>query len=160
MIKLIRVDDRLIHGQVQTSWIKEYQINRIIIIDNKVANDNVTKMILKVAKPSQCDLVICTCEKALQLLPKDAMQNNARTLIIFKTIETADAMLKMGMKISSIVVGPTSNKEGTIQMAKNTYFTSAEITAAKDLISNGVEIYFQLLPSEPKVYLSKILEKM
>ena len=160
MIKLVRVDDRLIHGQVQTSWIKEYQINRIIIVDDKVANDEVTKMVLKVAKPSQCDLVVCTCDRAMQLLPKDAVQINARTLVIFKTIETADIMLNKGMEIKSMVVGPTANKEGTVQMAKNTYFTDVEIAAAKDLNNKGVEVYFQLLPSEPKVYLSLILEKM
>lgn len=160
MIKLVRVDDRLIHGQVQTSWIKEYQINRIIIIDDNVANDNVTKMVLKVAKPAQCDLVICTCEKAIQLLPKDAAQSNARTLVIFKTIETADIMLNKGMEIQSMVVGPTANKDGTVQMAKNTYFTANEIEAAKDLNKKGVEVYFQLLPSEPKIYLSSVLEKM
>lgn len=160
MIKLVRVDDRLIHGQVQTSWIKEYQINRIIIIDDKVANDEVTKMVLKVAKPASCDLVICTCERAVQLLPKDAAQANARTLVIFKTIETADIMLNKGMEIKSMVVGPTANKEGTVQMAKNTYFSPVELAAAKDLNDKKVEVYFQLLPSEPKVYLSSVLEKM
>ena len=45
-------------------------------------------------------------------------------------------------------------------MAKNTYFTANEIEAAKDLNKKGVEVYFQLLPSEPKIYLSSVLEKM
>ncbi len=159
MIKACRVDDRLIHGQVQTQWIAEYNINRIIIIDDAVAKDTITLQILKIAKPNNVDLVVCDTERAMGLIEKDAKQANARTFVIFKTITTANVMMNKGLKITELIVGPTSSKKDAVQMQKNTYFTQEEIDAAKNLLSGGVDVEFQLLPSEPKVSLKKVLEK-
>ena len=160
MVKVFRVDDRLIHGQVQTSWIREFQINRIIIIDDNVVNDPITMSILKIAKPPHVDLVVCGTDRALDLLAKDAKQENARTLVIFKTITTADVLVKQGLEIPSMVIGPSSGKEGTVQMAKNTYFSPEEVEAARDLNDRQVDVRFQLLPSETPVSLADILKKM
>ena len=160
MVKVYRVDDRLIHGQVQTSWIKKYSINRIIIIDDGVCNDEITKRILKVAKPAQTDLVICGTDRAVSLLEKDAAQQKARTLVIFKTIKTASEIVKQGWKVEELIIGPTSNKESTVQVAKNTYFTQCEIDALRYLVETGTNVVSQLLPSEPRVSLaSKINDK-
>ncbi len=160
MVVLYRVDDRLIHGQVQTSWIREYQVNRIIVIDDKVVNEPLTVQILKIAKPPHVDLVICGTDRAINLLEKDAAQANARTLVIFKTIATAAELVRQGLDIRSMVIGPTANKEGTVQMAKNTYFSPLEVDAARYLNAKEVEMNIQLLPSEPKVSVGSVLEKM
>lgn len=160
MVVLYRVDDRLIHGQVQTSWIREYQVNRIIVIDDKVINEPLTIQILKIAKPPHVDLVICGTDRSMGLLAKDAGQPNARTLVIFKTIATAAEMVKLGLDIKTMVIGPTSNKEGTVQMAKNTYFSPEEVEAARYLNDKKVDMNIQLLPSEPKISIGSVLEKM
>lgn len=160
MIIIYRIDDRLIHGQVQTSWIKEFKINRIIIIDDQVCNDEMTKMVLKIAKPPQAELVVCGTDKAITLLKKDASQEKARTLVIFKTITTLKTLVEQGWDIKEAVLGPTANKEGTVQIAKNTYFTQKEVEAAKYLVEKGVNVYSQLLPSESKVSLETILGKL
>jgi mannose/fructose/N-acetylgalactosamine-specific phosphotransferase system component IIB len=59
-----------------------------------------------------------------------------------------------------MVIGPTANKEGTVQMAKNTYFSPLEVDAARYLNAKEVEMNIQLLPSEPKVSVGSVLEKM
>ncbi len=42
-IRLARIDDRLIHGQVATAWSKMTGINRIIVVSDEVANDQLRK---------------------------------------------------------------------------------------------------------------------
>ena len=42
-IVLARVDDRLIHGEVVSVWTPSLNVNRIIIVDDEVANDSVEK---------------------------------------------------------------------------------------------------------------------
>ena len=59
-----------------------------------------------------------------------------------------------------MVIGPTSNKEGTVQMAKNTYFSPEEVEAARYLNDKKVDMNIQLLPSEPKISIGSVLEKM
>ena len=42
-IRLARIDDRLIHGQVATVWAKLTNINRILVVSDSVAHDNLRK---------------------------------------------------------------------------------------------------------------------
>lgn len=159
MIKVFRVDDRLIHGQVQTKWIAEYQINRVIIVDDNVVNDPITMQILKIAKPPSIDLVVCGTDRANLLMGKDQQQSNARTLVIFKTITTVKILVDKGLSIPVLIIGPTSSKEGAQMMVKNTYFTFEELSAAKELMNNGIDVEFQLLPGESKTSLKTVLER-
>ena len=58
MIKLVRVDHRLLHGQVIFSWTKQMSVNYIIVADDKVPNDPISVMALNTAKPVDCELSI------------------------------------------------------------------------------------------------------
>lgn len=50
-IRLARIDDRLIHGQVTTAWSKQMDINRILVISDEAANNPMRKILLKQAAP-------------------------------------------------------------------------------------------------------------
>ena len=51
-IVLARIDDRFIHGQVLTKWVKLRPAERIIIVSDGVANDEMRKtLVLSVARP-------------------------------------------------------------------------------------------------------------
>ncbi len=158
MVKTFRVDDRLIHGQVQTQWIAEYQINRVIIIDDGVVKDPIAMQILKIAKPPSVDLVVCGTDRAMQLLEKDGQQSSARTFVIFKTITTAWRLVEAGLSVKTLIVGPTSAKQGAKQMGKNTYFDEKEQEAAARLHAAGVEIVFRLLPGDPKLTYQSVMD--
>ena len=51
-VLLARVDDRLIHGQVMTAWMKLLPAKEIIVIDNKVAKDEFMITVLEMAAPT------------------------------------------------------------------------------------------------------------
>ena len=70
MIKGLRVDHRLVHGQVAFTWTHFYAATRIIVIDDKSATDEFQKMALNMSKPAGCKLNIFTVEKALSKMPK------------------------------------------------------------------------------------------
>ena len=53
-IVLVRIDDRLIHGQVMTSWLNYASANKIMIIDDEVANDAFMKSVLKNMRAGEC----------------------------------------------------------------------------------------------------------
>ena len=50
-IEFVRIDDRLIHGQVATTWVKKYDIEQIIIVNDKVAGDKIQQSVLKMSAP-------------------------------------------------------------------------------------------------------------
>ena len=52
MIKLTRIDDRLLHGQVAFTWTPALSADCIVIANDKVAKDEFLKMTLNLAKPA------------------------------------------------------------------------------------------------------------
>ena len=50
----VRVDDRLIHGQVCGYWIPQFDVQRILIVDNEIVNDENRKVSLKFGTPPRC----------------------------------------------------------------------------------------------------------
>ena len=65
---LVRIDDRLIHGQVMTAWMKTLPAKQIIVIDDKVAKDDFMLFVLQNAAPSGIKVIALTEEEALHKL--------------------------------------------------------------------------------------------
>ena len=70
MIKLVRLDYRLLHGQVVFSWTGHVGAQRIIVVDDDAANDEMKKSALLLSKPAGVRVNIFTVDKAIAKMPK------------------------------------------------------------------------------------------
>lgn len=50
-IEFVRIDDRLVHGQVVTTWLKKYDIEQVIIVNDRISEDKTRQSILKISAP-------------------------------------------------------------------------------------------------------------
>ena len=53
MIVCLRVDERLIHGQVAMTWTKELKLNGLVVASDEAASNEIQKMTLKMAVPEE-----------------------------------------------------------------------------------------------------------
>ncbi len=84
-IIVTRIDDRLIHGQVMTGWVKLHQITNIVICDNELRNDDFMKSVLEMAIPSHMKLDVFDIEEAVEKLATvDSDGADNRILILTK----------------------------------------------------------------------------
>ncbi|MDY2725715.1 MAG: PTS sugar transporter subunit IIB, partial [Anaerostipes faecalis] len=67
----VRVDDRLIHGQVVTQWVKVFKAQKIVVIDTDVAKDKMQKNVLKFAAPPDMKVSILSVDKAVEVWNKN-----------------------------------------------------------------------------------------
>ena len=81
-IVLIRIDDRLIHGQVVTQWIKDTNGNRILIVDDKLVNDRMMMRILKAAEPPGVKVEVMTVADAETELKQDAVPGENIVILV------------------------------------------------------------------------------
>ena len=81
MIKMLRVDERLIHGQVAVSWSKVLKITHIVLINNEVVKNEIQKMTLKMAVPQGVKLAIKDVKGGIELL-KDERTENMKILVV------------------------------------------------------------------------------
>ena len=107
-ITLVRVDHRLIHGQVITKWVKIAQAQKIIIVDDFLGQDEFMADIYRMAAPSGVEVAILTAEDAGQ-----AFQNNTlgdkNIFILFKNVDMANKAYKAGLKYEKIQLGGISS---------------------------------------------------
>ena len=153
MIKGLRVDHRLVHGQVAFTWTHFLAATRIIVIDDKAANDEFQKMALNMAKPAGCKLNIFTVEKALSKMPKVETLNDS-VFIIFGCTHDAARFIEGYPKIKELNYGGISKKEGSKQFSEVVYLTDEEIEDTRKILNAGTSIYMQQLPTTKKERLS------
>lgn len=155
-IALARIDDRLIHGQILTSWVKSTNTNHIVIIDNKLVTDMFTQRILKAAAPKDIKVDIVNEVDSIELLKQNSNKN---IIILTKTPTPFEYLLDQGIEIKEINLGGMGLKDDRVKFNKNVSANQQEVDSMKRLIDRGVSMYYQMLPVESAVDVRKILKE-
>ena len=137
----IRVDDRLIHGQVAT---------RIMIIDDAVAVNETEKSILRMAAPAGVNTSILQFEKALANI-KNGNYAGQRVMLVVKSPVILVKMMEAGINLLPVNIGNMSNRPGTTQYKKSISMTEDEKAAVEKLLQSGIKVTAQMVPDEPDV---------
>ncbi|MFI3618926.1 PTS system mannose/fructose/N-acetylgalactosamine-transporter subunit IIB [Enterococcus avium] len=153
----VRIDDRMIHGQVATQWTNQLNASRIMVINNDVANDDVKKSVVRLAAPPNVRTSIITKETALTniLAGKYAGQ---RVLVVAVSPVDVQFLIEQGLPITSVNVGNLSRREGTERIRPTINITDIERQAFKDLIDRGVEVTVVQTPRDAKEYLKDFIK--
>ncbi|MDQ8556884.1 PTS sugar transporter subunit IIB [Enterococcus faecium] len=156
MIKFIRIDHRLLHGQVVFSWSKSLQINRILVVNDEAANDEFKKMSLELSKPQGIKLNIFTVENTLTKISKiEALSENI--MMIFGNTKDVRQFCESYSNIKEINYGGIIKKEGSKQFSNAIFLTENEIEDAKVLKSMGIKQFMQQVPTSKKEDLNTMI---
>lgn len=155
----IRIDDRLIHGQVATRWSTGLGVGRIMVANDAVAADDMQKGILRMVAPPGIATSIISKEKAATniLAGKYATQ---KVLMVLKNPMDALDLMDKGLEIKEINVGNMAKREGTVQIKKSISITEEEYKAFKELLNRGVKLTARMVPDEADVLLEGFLNKV
>ena len=152
----IRIDDRLIHGQVATMWTNELGATRIMVINDEVANNDMQKSLLRMAAPPNVSTSIITRETAVKNISAGKYKGQ-KVFIVVKSPLDILYLLNNGLDIKEINVGNMSAKSNTEVVKTTISVTKEEKEAFKKLIERGVEVTAIMTPGAPKVYLKDSL---
>ncbi len=146
----LRIDDRLIHGQIVTAWCGTLNIREIIAIDDSLAGNPMLKSIMTMGVPSQYNPHIVNAEEARQLLSKEVLHNRLVITRFARNIRELSDFLPV---IEHINLGNCSKQENaayTLSSGAGRYLslTEEDMQALLHAEKNGCEIFCQLLPSE------------
>ena len=155
----VRIDDRLIHGQVCGFWIPQYSLERIAIVDDDIVNDEVKKTALKFGCPEKCKLSIFDTEKAADKFNRK-IDEGIRVMILCNSPVPILKMAEKGYKVPFVTVGNMSTKPGAKQLKKTVFISEEEKDAFLKLIDMGVEVYSQMVPSESREDISEEIRKL
>lgn len=148
-IKLVRIDDRLIHGQVATVWAKQTGVNRIFVVNDEVAKDDFRKKLLKQATPPGVKANIITVQKMIDVYP-DSKYDSLNVMLLFTNPADIQRVVEGGVPIQSVNVGGMAFSEGKRKLTAAVSVTDEDIEAFTYLNSKGVELEIrQVIKDKP-----------
>lgn len=147
MIVGVRIDFRLIHGQVANLWANAKQVSRFMVVDDQLATDDMQKQVLRMACPAAVKLSVLLLEKAsanIQAGKYDAQ----RLFILAKKPETLLRLIESGVQLPEINVGNMSSLNEVKRVGLNIGMDEGDIEAFKKLQEKGIRMYAQMVPSD------------
>lgn len=155
MIKNLRVDHRLLHGQVAFSWTSALGADCILIACDDVMKDDIRKMSIKMAKPQGIKLVIKTVDDGIKAI-NSGVTDKYKLFVVVESIKDAYRFVKE-TSINSMTLGGTKAKENTRNISKAVNITAEEESLLKELMKDGTEVEIRMVPNDTKVLVEKVL---
>ena len=143
MIKLFRVDHRLLHGQVAVSWYGAVGADCILIANDDVPKDPIRKASIKMAKPSGSKLVMQSIDRSIESL-NSGITDKYHLMIIVESINDAYRIIsKMNNKPKILNLGGTKETSETRILAPSVNTNSKDEKQLKEIIEQGVKVEVQ-----------------
>jgi PTS system N-acetylgalactosamine-specific IIB component len=157
-IQLIRIDDRLIHGQVVVGWVKALSIDRLVVVNNAIAGNSMQKTLMEMAVPSGLKVSFYTVEEAAQACRPS--EGRDKSLLIFSNPQDVLEFAKKGGPLSSINVGGMHFCEGKHQVSKTVCINEGDVTAFRELKKLGIELEVRAVPGDLRESLEKFIPQL
>ena len=163
-IAALRVDDRLIHGQVAMTWTKQLRVQGIVVANDDAANDNTQKMALKMAVPAGIKVLIKPVDEAIRVL-NDPRAAKMRILVLTRTVKDALKVRKQVGEIEFLNLGNTGRFDGIDVSEKQLLsptimLTDEEVQALRELVEVDPKTCMQQVPNDEQKLVKDIIGKL
>ena len=155
---LARIDSRLLHGQVATAWTKTTGPNRIIVVSDGVAHDNLRKSMITEAAPPGVKANVVPVSKMIQVA-KDPRFGNTKALLLFETPRDALEAIKGGVDIKELNIGSMAHSVGKVAVSKVLSLGKEDVETFEELKKLGISFDVRKVPSDSKDNMDAIIEK-
>ena len=155
-LALVRVDDRLIHGQVVVKWLRHLECDQVWIVDDALADDLFMKNVFRLAAPIGVRVQVVAPHEGAQRI-RDALQRGKRMMILVKTPQVALELLEQGVPFRELNVGGLAAGPATTRLYKSVSATDEQVASLLRIQQRGVRVFFQTVPEEPPVEIEAVL---
>lgn len=152
----VRIDERLIHGQIAAAWTGHLKIDRLMVIDGAAARTEIQKIALKMACPQGIKLSILSPKKAVENI-NNGKYEKERVFIVVKGTQTLKEIVKEGLELDMVNVGNMSGKTNTRFVKKAVNVTPEDEEIFQDL-SEKIHFTSQLVPTDPELNFMELLK--
>jgi len=155
-IALLRVDDRLVHGQVVEGWLPSLKADLILVASDSAAADPISSALMKMAMPPAVGLLVLGVAAAAEALASPQMAAR-RALVLVPGPAEALALLKKGVAVDRVNVGGLHFTIGKVQLGRALFLDEKDKDALRDIAKRGVRLEGRPLPSDPEEDLAPML---
>ena len=154
-LNMVRVDYRMVHGQIVAKWIKFRPVDRLILADDSLVDDPFMGDIYRMAVPDRkVDIVkLGDVQTAID-------RKNDTVLLIFKDVASAYTVYKNGLQLPELNVGAVQNSAQRKAVVQGVALTVEEYEKLSEMKAEGVNVFLQPIPENDPVSLGSIEKKL
>lgn len=155
---LARVDSRLLHGQVATSWTKSVNPDRIIVVSDAVSKDELRKGLIMKAAPPGVKAHVVPLKKIIEV-EKDPRFGATKALVLFENPEDALTVIKAGVSIKKLNIGSMAHSVGKVLANKVISMGPEDVKTFRELKAMGIEFDVRKVPADAPDNMDALVEK-
>ena len=157
-IALVRVDNRLVHGQILEAWVPFTKAKCIFVVEDKAASDYFCETVIRMAVPSEIEVIIISVEDFARQY-QYTQNKGKRAMVLFSNIADACKAYNLGFHFDKLNIGNIHNEEYRLCCAPSVFLCDQEIQDIIRLLENaGVTIELKRVPRERAVNIKDALK--
>lgn len=155
-IVLVRVDDRLVHGQILEGWLPSTRAQELLIANDVLAHDFLQKMIMQSAIPYSVSIVIDTVHGIATLL-KNTQENDLRRIVLVDSPRDALRLIRAGVGFDHLNLGNFRTNDVTVCLSRTFMVGEDGLQDLRTILEEGVKVDIQSVPFEKPLDLFDVL---
>ena len=156
-VALVRVDNRLVHGQVLEAWLPALDAHGILVADDEAAGNVLARSAMALAIPPGVNFEVLRVEAAAGLLrPGGKGPQAPRTLVLLRDVRDAVALSEAGVPVPQLNLGNVHFGRGRKQVSPSVFLDAGELAALEKLSRAGTQVEVRAVPSEAPLRLPEL----
>jgi mannose/fructose/N-acetylgalactosamine-specific phosphotransferase system component IIB len=147
-VKLARIDDRLIHGQVVLGWVPVVRPDRIVVANDRVAGSDWERRFYASCVPPEVRVSFFTVEDTARQL-RSSLFGDEDLLLLFESAKDVQALVKAGVELKEVNVGGLHYRDESFELLPFVFLTDDERASLRELVKLGITLAAQDVPSNP-----------
>lgn len=157
-VDLVRIDDRLVHGQVVEGWARALRVERLVVASDDVAADDTQTALYGLAVPQGVELECLGVEEAAKRWKMGAWKQG-KTLLLVAGPQDVLRLLDAGAPLETVNVGGMHFREGRIQVLKAISVDEDDVKAFRRLCQEGIVMEARPLPLDEPIDLRPYIDR-
>ena len=156
-VAMVRVDNRLVHGQVLEAWLPALDATAILVADDEAAGNVLARSAMTLAIPPGVKFEVVRLQAAAEMLrPGGRGPQGARTLVLLRDVRDAVALHDAGVPIPQLNLGNVHFAAGRKQVSQSVFLDAAELSALDRLAQSGMQVEVRAVPTEAPLLLPQL----
>jgi mannose/fructose/N-acetylgalactosamine-specific phosphotransferase system component IIB len=146
-IRLVRIDNRLVHGQILEAWIPFLHVSCIVVVDDQAASDFFRETVIRMAVPRHVDVIIQSVKDFVETTPFQQGSGH-KTIVLFSAVGPAREAFEAGFRFNKLNIGNIYNDSYSICCTPSVLLSEKDVTDITFLRDSGVKVELRRVPRE------------